>query len=100
MTEERFSLRYGYELKPEHPIFDEAPKRLRFFIIKSFQKYFYTEAPRIIGETLCRTELITKYIPPVGQWEVLSPYIEDCDGWELYNLIERVYAEVKSGQPL
>jgi hypothetical protein len=96
MTEERFSLRYGYELKPEHPIFDEAPKRLRFLILKSLQKYFYSEAPRIIGETLCRTELITRYIPIIGQWEALSPYIDNCTGWEIYNLIERIYAELKS----
>src|SRR5215469_6456721 len=95
MTDERFSLRYGYEQKPEHPIFDEAPKRLRFFILKSFQKYFSMESPLIIGETLCRTELITQFIPPTTLWEVLSPYIETCTGWGVYNLIEAMHAELR-----
>jgi hypothetical protein len=90
MTEERFSLRYGYEVKPENPIFDEAPKRVRYLIIKSFQKYFYPwVVPGIVGEVLCRPELITEGIGR-DHWSVLSPYIEKCAGWEIYNLIERM----------
>jgi hypothetical protein len=99
MAEERFSLRYGYELRPEHPIFDEAPKRLRFFVIKSLQTYFYAhQTPGIVGEALCLPELITKGIERNELWEVLSPHIEKCTGWEIYNLIERIHAEAKAGQ--
>jgi len=99
LAEERFSLRYGYEEKPEHPIFDEAPKRLRFLIIKAFQMYLWGhQAPAIIGEVLCRPELIAKTINANEQWEVLLPYIDNCTGWEIYNLIERIYAQMKLGQ--
>jgi hypothetical protein len=99
MQEERFSLRYGYELKPEHPIFDEAPKRLRFFVIKSLQNYFYAhQLPGIVGEALCLPDLITKVIRQDELWEVLSPHIDKCTGPEIYNLIERIHAEAKGGQ--
>jgi hypothetical protein len=99
MTEDRFSLRYGYESKPGHPIFDEAPKRLRFFIIKSLQMYFYAhQTPGIVGEALCLPELITQGIEQEKVWEVLSPHIESCTGWEIYNPIERMHAEMKSSQ--
>lgn len=99
MSEERFSLRYGYELKPEHPIFDEAPKRLRFLIIKSLQEYFYHhEVPGIIGEALCLPELITEDIARDALWLVVSRHIEKCSGWEIYNLMERMYARAKMGQ--
>jgi hypothetical protein len=30
----RFSLRHGFEAAPEQPIFDDAPKRLRFFVLE------------------------------------------------------------------
>jgi hypothetical protein len=99
MTEERFSLRYGYEVKPENPIFDEAPKRLRFLILRSFQKYFYThQVPGIIGEALCHAELITKGFSREKIWGELYPYIEKAAGWEIYNLIERMYVEAQKGQ--
>jgi hypothetical protein len=98
MTEERFSLRYGYEAKPENPIFDEAPKRLRFLIIKSLQTYFYPhQVPAIVGEVLCHPQLIAKDYVREEVWEVLYPYIEKATGWEIYNLIERMSAEAKEG---
>jgi hypothetical protein len=99
MTDERFSLRYNYEEKPGNPIFDEAPKRLRFLVIRSFQKYFYLhQVPLIIGEALCRPELITKGIEREEIWEVLFPYIENATGWEIYNLIESMHSKVKEIQ--
>jgi len=95
MAEERFSLRYNYELKPAQPIFDEAPKRLRFFIIRSFEKYLSTyETMRIVGEALCRPDLMTIINTPRGLWEVIFPELGKCDGWEVYNLIEPLFAEL------
>ena len=97
MMDERFSLRYGYEVKPEHPIFDEAPKRLRFFIIKSFQMYLETHrSVLIIAEALCRSDLITGITTPRDVWDLLFPIIEKRHGWEIYNLIETLYAELKT----
>jgi hypothetical protein len=96
LAEERFSLRYGYELKPEHPIFDEAPKRLRFLIVKTIQKYFDTHtAMLIVGEVLCRPDLILTVRVPAQLWSLLFPHLEECFGWEIYNLIEPLYAELK-----
>jgi AbiJ N-terminal domain 4 len=95
MTEDRFSLRYGYEKKPEQPIFDEAPKRLRFFIVKSFQNHFHThEAMQIIAEVLCRPELITSIRTPLDLWTVIFSELGKSYGWEVYNLIEPLFAEL------
>jgi hypothetical protein len=96
MTEERFSLRYGYEAKPEQPIFDEAPKRLVFFIVKSLQKYIEThDAARLAAEVLCRPELMNRITMPRTLWTILFPFLEECDGWEIYNLIEPIYLATK-----
>lgn len=97
MTEERFSLRYGYESKPAQPIFDEAPKRLLFFLMKSFQKYLhYYPTMQIIGEALCRPELMSRIASAHELWSDIFPLLEKCYGWEIYNLIEPLYAELKS----
>jgi hypothetical protein len=95
MTDERFSLRYGYELKPEHPIFDEAPKRLRFLLVKSLQKYFNLyDSTRLASEVLCDPDLMLLVATPGQLWTQLFPYLERCKGWEVYNLIEPMYAEL------
>ncbi len=97
MAEERFSLRYGYELKPEHPIFDEAPKPLRFLLVKTIQQHLDTHrAMLIVGEVLCRPDLMLTVTVPVQLWSVLFPHLEKCFGWEVYNLIEPLYAELKT----
>jgi hypothetical protein len=93
MTAERFSLRYNYELKPAHPIFDEAPKRLVFFLVESFLKYLHTyDSMRIIGKALCRPELMATIITPYDVWHETFPDLEKRNGWEVYNLIEPLYA--------
>jgi hypothetical protein len=100
MTDERFSLRYDYEQKPEQPIFDEAPKRLRFFIVKSLQKYFnYFEASRLASEVLCHPDLMLLITTPGQLWTQLFPFLERCKGWEVFNLIEPMHLELrKSGK--
>jgi len=98
MTEERFSLRYGYELKPEHPIFDEAPKRLLFFIVKSFEKLGVHQAMLIIAEALCRPDYVMKIATPYQLWHEVFPELEKSYGWEIYNLIEPLYAALKSSR--
>jgi hypothetical protein len=95
MSEERFSLRYNYELKPAHPIFDEAPKRLLFFLIESFLEYLDTyETMRIIGKALCRPELMGVTTTPHRLWHEIFPDLQKCYGWEVYNLIEPLFAEL------
>lgn len=101
MTEERFSLRYGYEQKPEHPIFDEAPKRLRFLIIQALQDRFQSvyEAAQIVSKAACRPELIGRIHTPYELWSILFPLVERWAGWEVYNLIEPMHAElIKKGR--
>jgi hypothetical protein len=97
MTEERFSLRYGYEQKPEHPIFEEAPKRLQFYLMKSYQTNFEVHrSMRIIAEAACRPELMFQITTPGALWGVLFPQLEEWYGWEIYNLIEPLYVELKN----
>jgi hypothetical protein len=99
MAEERFSLRYGYETKPEHPIFDEAPRRLRYFVLKSLESHcggVYL-AMRLMSDALCRPELITMGITTsYDMWNTLFPLTDKWPGWEIYSVIEPLYANVKS----
>ena len=47
----RFSLRQGIEAEPQQQIFEDAPKRLRFFVLQFLKNNFYENAAVELIET-------------------------------------------------
>jgi len=93
----RFSIRHGLEAQPTEPVFEDAPKRLRFFVFETMQRYIpYQRASMIVGRALCKPELGTleaRY--PIVVWQNRSPYVYHGDWWEVYNLIEAIWKELE-----
>jgi hypothetical protein len=96
---DRFSLRHGFEKKPEQPVFDEAPERLRLFVLRTLKNNaFITEAAELISETLVLPSLI---VAPLGAdgWNTLYTCLERASAHRIYELLERIYrwfAETKN----
>ncbi len=93
----RFSIRHGMETEPSEPVFDDAPKRLRFFILETLQQSFYPQvALGIVARVLCKPGLIVGTPPGAVLWKTVQHNIDDCKWPEVYNLIEAMYAELRS----
>jgi hypothetical protein len=55
----RFSLRHGKEAEPSQAIFEDAPQRLRYFVLEYLRNIFYGNAAlELVGRVLCHPELI------------------------------------------
>jgi hypothetical protein len=55
----RFSLRHGIEAEPSQPVFEDAPPRLRYFVLEYLKDNFYEHAAvALVARVLCRPELI------------------------------------------
>jgi hypothetical protein len=93
----RFSIRHGVEAQPNEPVFEDAPMRLRFFVLETLQTSItYHRASMIVGRALCKPELGTFVSPyPIQVWQKLGPYIYQGDWWEVYNLIEAIWKELE-----
>jgi hypothetical protein len=56
----RFSLRHGLEKVPDKPIFDDAPDRLRYFLLDYLKSNFEAYIARqIVAKVLCIPDLLT-----------------------------------------
>jgi AbiJ N-terminal domain 4 len=87
----RFSLRHGIEAEPSQPIFEEAPPRLRYFVLEYLKNNFYGNAAiDLVGRVLCRPELIVSGAGRTA-WETLQPHIFKCEWWGVYNILEAMY---------
>ncbi len=84
------------EEQPSKPIFEDAPKRLRFFVFESFMKYVpWHRASILVGRALCKPELsIRRSDVPTDVWQKLSPYVHRSDWWDVYNWIEAMWNEL------
>jgi AbiJ N-terminal domain 4 len=90
----RFSLRHGIEAEPSQPIFEDAPKRLRYFVLEYLRNTIHDhEAVALVARALCLPELIGS---GAGRtvWETLQPYIFKCEWWEVYNILEATYVDL------
>lgn len=97
MTElKRFSLRQGIEKEPDHPIFEDAPERLRYFTLAYLQNNFFDFAAReTIARVLCIPDLITESgLVGLDCWQRLQVHIFACDWWQLYNILENIYIDL------
>ena len=90
----RFSLRHGIEAEPSQPIFEDAPQRLRYFVLEYMRNNFYGNAAiELIGRVLCLPELIVSGTARARPWETLQTHIFNCEWWEVYNILEAMYAD-------
>jgi hypothetical protein len=92
----RFSLRHGIEAEASQPVFEDAPRRLRYFVLEYLKNNFYGNAAiDLVGRVLYLPEPI---VSGVGRttWETLRPHIFHCEWWKLYNMLEKIY-EVPNG---
>src|SRR5882757_10703839 len=88
----RFSIRHGMETEPSEPIFEDAPKRLRFFIFEVLRRQVNRhEAMNVVARAFCKPELIVAYPAEPILWLTIQQNIDDCEWWELYNLIEEMH---------
>lgn len=88
------------EAMPSAPIFEDAPLRLRYFLVEAFQTYIPSyQAVRLVGRVLCKPELINNHPrAPIDDWIMLSPFIFKCQWWEIYNLIEAIWESMDSSK--
>jgi hypothetical protein len=95
--QKRFSLRLGVEPAPDQPIFEDAPERLRYSLFQFMQQNvsYPWNVARILGDVLCRPELLTTHWNPHDgtAWGKLYKYVEGCVWWEVYNLIEAIHTD-------
>lgn len=93
----RFSLRHGIEHAPGEPIIDDAPKRLRYFVLEYMQNNCYPhDVMAILGRVLCRPEMIAEHFASRSDcWGIVARRIDDAKWWEVFNIIEALY-EVSS----
>jgi hypothetical protein len=83
------------EAEPSKPVFEDAPKRLRFFVLETFrQQYHSQDALSVVGRVFCKPELIISI--PEHPWLAIQRCIDNCNWWEVYNLIEAIYADRKA----
>jgi len=93
----RFSLRQGIEAEPEQPILEDAPKRLRFFVLQFLKNNFYDHvAVELVARVLCQPALLTSNLRNPDVWANIQPRIDQCEWWEIYNLLEGIYVELPS----
>jgi hypothetical protein len=91
----RFSIRHGIEAEPSEPVFEDAPKRVRFFVLQTLQNvFYYSAALKIVGRILCKPELIVT--TPPQPWLSIQRCLDNCQWWEVYNLIEAMYTGLAS----
>src|SRR5260370_14111 len=95
--EKRFSLRLGIEPGADQPIFEDAPARLRYSLFQFLRQQvsYPWHVAKILGDVLCRAELLNAHWNPHDPtcWTKLYKYVAKCEWWEIYNLIEAVHAE-------
>jgi hypothetical protein len=81
------------ETEPSAPVFDDAPPRLRYFLVEAFQIHIsYHRALGIVGRALCKPKLATTYASvPIAVWQEINDYIHACQWWEVYDVIEELW---------
>jgi hypothetical protein len=95
----RFSLRYGIEAEPSQPVFEDAPRRLRYFVLEYLKNNFYDHiAVALVGRVRSCPELIVSGAGRTA-WERLLPHIFTCEWEELYNMIEEIYKDLPKMGP-
>jgi hypothetical protein len=93
----RFSLRYGIEAIPDQPIFEDAPKRLRFFLIDYLREHYeYWEAKNLIARVFCLSDLRIAPLSQPNTWTRLTAEINQRSWWSLFNLLEAIFEDLKS----
>lgn len=92
----RFSIRHGMEAEPSAPVFEDAPKRLRFFVLEALQRFIAPRvALKVVGRTLCLPKLLTSLdTVPVLVWREIGPFVNGCEPADVYNLIEAMWAHL------
>lgn len=84
------------EAEPSEPIFDEAPKRLRFFLLETLKQSFYpNDARSVVARVFCKPEFLVDEKTWPARWQEMHLCIASCRPPEIYNLIEAIYAALK-----
>jgi hypothetical protein len=92
----RFSIRHGMESEPSEPVFDDAPRRLRFFVLETLQQSFYPHVARqLVARVFCKHDLLVGTMPDATLWKTVQRHLDECAWPEIYNLIEAMYSELK-----
>jgi hypothetical protein len=89
-----FSVRYG--IQPERsPMAQEAPKELRYFILKYFKGEFSYpwECAEFLEDFLRSPGLATRFANPHDPqgWPKFHRFIEDFEWWQVYDFLEFCY---------
>jgi hypothetical protein len=93
--QKRFSIRYGIEATPAKPIFEDAPKRLRFFVVDFLKEnYQYHHAKDVVARALCLPDLRIATLAPSNAWQRVSGEISQAAWWSLFNLLGEIYQEL------
>jgi hypothetical protein len=92
----RFSLRFGIEAAPDKPIFDDAPKRLRFFAVDFIKEnYEAWVAKDVVARAFCLVALRIATLAPGDTWVRITAEINQSSWWGLFNLLEEVFQDLK-----
>jgi hypothetical protein len=94
--DKKFSVRQGVAPEPK-PKLEEAPQGLRYFLLKFFeQKYrgYPGQAAEILENFLRQPGLRGKFHNPYdpNAWTKFYGYIEGFEWWQVYDLIEEIFA--------
>jgi hypothetical protein len=89
----RFTLRNGIEETPAQPIFDDAPRRLRFFVLDFARDNFHSHVAKdVVARALCLPDMLVSRRDMGGDtWQQLQGPIFNCKWGELFNLLEAMY---------
>jgi hypothetical protein len=85
------------EAEPSAPVFENAPKRLRFFLLEAFQHFIAPrDALKVVGRTLCDPGLLTFINArlPLLVWREIGKCIDRCKSADVYNLIEAMWTHL------
>lgn len=88
----RFSLRQGIEVTPEQPILEDAPDRLRFFVLDFLRNSIAaSDALIIVARVFCLPKMLLN--PPLGvhAWLRIGEEIDTAEWWSVFNLLEEIY---------
>lgn len=88
------------EAQPEQPIFDDAPKRLRFFVLQFLRENFHEHvAVGIVARVLSNQTLLIAGLSGNRLWVRIQPLIDRCRSREIYNMLEEIYSGLPNMSP-
>jgi hypothetical protein len=93
----RFSLRFGIEATPDQPIFDDAPKRIRFFAIDFLKDHYeHWVAKDLIARVFCLSDLRIGALSQSHTWARLTTEVNQSSWWGLFNLFEAIFEDLRN----